>query len=344
MSEIENIRNQLDQIEQKYNGLLEELQRIADTKGDAASSDPDYIQKYDEASALNAKFEALQTKLQELEAASPQAPAIPEAAVGTDVAAAVGGIDAVAPPEGVSMVQEQPAAVPIGGAPAVVGDAAVQPGEPGIVAPPAPKYVTVERVRVEISKIHEQSWSFVGITSNVSPAVQELVNKGGYISENLLEKKFGKLTLLCPFEVDFQIGGMISAYSRRSGSPVGLIYYPQSTPSPQASATLGQLVQQFVASGAPRGHVVAFLKVNKVESDDKVSIIIGGLTDQDGRIVQALKRLGNVFSDNGIFFKGALLDDVKSIAAKLGIKLVTIVCTSNVIQNQDNLKVLVESF
>ncbi len=343
MSETETLRKQLDDIEQRYNRLLEELQQIADAKGDTASSDPEYVQKYDEASALNAQFEALQAQLAGLEAASPPVPAVPEASAGPDVAGAIGGIDSVAPPDGVAPAQE-PA---IGeAAPAVVYGAPVEPvPEPVAVAPPAPKYVTVERTRVELQKIHEQSWNFVGIASNVSPAVQELANKGGYVSENLLEKQFGKLTLLCPFEVDFPIGGVISAHGRRSGSPVGLIYFPQATPSPQASATLGQLLQQFIASGAPRGHVVAFLKVNKVESgDDKVSVILGGLTEQDGRIQQGLKRLGNVFSDNGMFFKGALLDEVKSMATKLGIKLVTLVCTSNVIQNQDKLKSLVESF
>ncbi|MBN2149900.1 MAG: hypothetical protein JW839_00510 [Candidatus Lokiarchaeota archaeon] len=294
-----------------------------------AAEDPDYIQKYDEASGLNARFEALQAQLAELEAATPSAPATTDATAGPDVAGAIDGIDTVAPPDGVP--------------PAQYG--AAVPQEPEAAAPPAPKYVTVERVRVEVEKIHEQSWSFVGIASNVSPAVQEIANNGGYVSENLLEKKFGKLTILCPFEVDFQIGGMISAYSRRSGSPVGLIYYPQANPSSQASATLGQLLQQFVASSAPRGHVVAFLKVNKVEAgDDKVSIIVGGLTEQDSRIQQGLKRLGNVFYDNGIFFKGALLDDIKSMASKLGIKLVTLVATSNVIQNQDKLQALVESF
>nr|MDO8088682.1 hypothetical protein [Candidatus Sigynarchaeum springense] len=351
MSEIETLRKQLDEIELKYNGLLEELQRIADAKGDAASSDPDYIQKYEEASALNNKFESLQAKLAMLEAASPQETPAPEASVTPDVAAAIGDIDAMAPPEGVVQVQEpaiisaapaEVTAAPAGSAP--VPEASGAPAQE-VAAPPPPKYVTVERVRVETTKIHEQSWRFVGITSNVSPAVQELANKGGYVSENLLEKKFGKLTILCPFEVDFQIGGIISAYARRSGSPVGLIYFPQASPSPQASATLGQLVQQFIASGAPRGHVVAFLKVNKVDSvDDKGSVIIGGLTEQDGRIQQGLKKLGNVFSDNGIFFKGALLDDVKSMATKLGLKLVTLVCTSNVIQNPEKLKILVESF
>ncbi len=339
MSEIENVRRQLDEIERKYNRLLEELQQIADAKGDTASEDPDYVQKYNDAAAMNAQFEALQAQLAGLEATAPAESASPE------VASAIDGIDTVAP-DGAAI----PAAgsTPVGAEP-VVPDTAAVPAEiaaqPEVVAPPAPKYVTVERVRAEVEKIHEQSWNFVGIASNVSPAVQELAGKGGYISENVLEKKFGKLTILCPFEVDFPIGVLVSASARRSGPGIGLIYFPQAVPTPQASSTLGQLLQQFLASGAPRGHVVAFLKVNKVEgSDDKVSIIVGGLTEQDGRILQGLKRLGNVFSDNGMFFKGALLDDVKSMATKLGLKLITLVCTSNVIQNQDKLQSLVESF
>jgi hypothetical protein len=345
MSEIENVRKQLDDIEHKYNRLLEELQQIADAKGDMASEDPDYVQKYNDAAAMNAQFEALQAQLAVLEAAAPAATVTP------DVAGAIDAIDAVAPPDGVAPPQglASDAAISAVGTEPVAPDAAAVPAEtaaqPEVVAPPAPKYVTVERVKVEVEKIHEQSWKFVGIASNVSPAVQELASKGGYISENVLEKKFGKLTILCPFEVDFPIGGLISASARRSGPGVGLIYYPQAIPTPQASSTLGQLLQQFLASGAPRGHVVVFLKVNKVEGgDDKVSIIVGGLTEQDGRILQGLKRLGNVFSDNGMFFRGALLDDVKSMAGKLGLKLITLVCTSNVIQNQDMLQALVESF
>jgi hypothetical protein len=357
MSEIENIRKQLDEIEQKYNLLLEELQSIADAKGDMASEDPEYVQTYADASATNAQFEAMQAQLAELEAAAP-APT-PTASMTPDVAGAIDAIDAidaVSPPDSVAspidLAPEAPApaldSAP-GGMEPVTPDVAAFPAgpavEPEAVAPPAPKYVTVERVRVEVEKIHEQSWNFVGIASNVSPVVQELASKGGYISENVLENKFGKLTLLCPFEVDFPIGGLVSANARRSGPGVGLIYYPQTNPTPQASSTLGQLMQQFLASGAPRGHVVAFLKVNKVEGgDDKASIIIGGLTEQDGRILQGLKRLGNVFSDNGMFFKGQLLDDVKSMATKLGLKLVTLVCTSNVIQNQDKLQLLVDSF
>nr|MDO8115119.1 hypothetical protein [Candidatus Sigynarchaeota archaeon] len=215
-----------------------------------------------------------------------------------------------------------------------------------VVAPPAPKYVTVERTRVEYEKIHEQVWNFVGYSSNVTSAVADLAGKGGYVSENVLEKKFGKLTFLCPFEVDFPIGGIVSQYIKRIGPNAGLIYYPQSAPSPQSNAILTQLLQQFFASSAPRGHVIVYLKVNKSEaSDEKVSIIVGGLTEQEGKIQQNLsKKLGNVFFDNNIFYKGQLLDDVKSIAGKLGLKLVTLVCTSNVIQSQDKLQNLVESF
>jgi hypothetical protein len=368
MSEIDHIRKQLDEIEHKYNKVLEELQQIADAKGDMASADPDYIQKYDDASALNARFEALQSQLAELEAAAPPAPAAPVAPEGPEVPAdnlspdvagaidAIDAIDAAAPADSTAPAQApapevkvpEPLPVP-GGAEAAPSDAATAPdasaAEPVAVAPPASKYVTVERTRVEVEKIQEQSWNFIGIASNVSPAVQELANKGGYITENVLEKKFGKLTLLCPFEVDFPIGGLVSGNARRSGAGAGLIYYPQAVPSPQASSTLGQLLQQFLASGAPRGHVVAFLKVNKVEGgDDKASVIVGGLTDQDGRILQGLKRLGNVFSDNGMFFKGNLLDDVKSIATKVGLKLITLVITSNIIQDQAKLQSLVESF
>ncbi len=342
MSEIENVRRQLNEIEHNYNRLLEELQQIADAKGDTASEDPDYVQKYNEAAAMNAQFEALQSQLAGLEAAAPAAS--PTA----NVASALDAIDAVSP-DGSAPPQAPDAAMPAVGTGSVAPDGTtVSPeaaAQPEAAVPPAPKYVTVERIRVEVEKIHEQSWNFVGIASNVSSAVQDLANKGGYISENVLEKKFGKLTLLCPFEVDFQIGGLVSAIVRRSGPVAGLIYYPQAIPTPQASATLGQLMQQFLASGAPRGHVVAFLKANKVETgDDKVSIIVGGLTEQDGRILQGLKRLGTVFSDNGMFFKGALLDEVKSMATKLGLKLITLVCTSNVIQNQDKLQALIESF
>lgn len=373
MSEIETLRKQLDQIEAKYNTLLEQLQQIADVQGDNASADPVYIQTYEEASRLNAEFETLQAKLASLEAAVAAAPPVP--AIPADV-------EAVAPMEGMnasvagaidaldSLDGQAPAGVAISPAeattaiqapvPAIAASGITTPGatpeppvaatpevavEPATVAPPTPKYVTVERTRVEIETLHQQSWVFVGIASNVSPAVQDLASKGGYVSENVLEKKFGKITLLCPFEVDFPIGGLISANARRTGAGAGLIYFPQASPSPQATATLGQLLQQFLAPGAPRGHVVGFLKVNKVESgDDKASVIVGGLTEQDGRILQGLKRVGNVFSDNGIFFKGQLLDDVKSMATKLGLRLVTIVCTSNVIQNQEKLQALVESF
>jgi hypothetical protein len=332
MTEIENVRKQINEIEQNYNRLLEELQQIADAKGDTASEDPDYVQKYSDASAMNAQFEALQGQLAELEAAAP-APGVGDA------------IDSVAPPSGFTHeLAPAPESVPVKSPPEAAVEIAAEPVEAGagdaapvsievvapeIVAPPAPKYVTVERVRVEVEKIQSQAWNFVGIASNVSPAMQDLASKGGYVSESLLEKKFGKTTLLCPFDVDFPIGGLVSAYARRTSQNIGLIYFPQETPSPQASSTLGQLLQQFLASGAPRGHVVAFLKVNKVDSgEDKASIIVGGLTEQDTRTQQGLKRIG----------------DVKNMATKLGLKLVTIVCTSNVLQNQDKLQMLLESF
>ncbi|NMC07397.1 MAG: hypothetical protein GYA24_19435, partial [Candidatus Lokiarchaeota archaeon] len=91
MSEIETLRKQLDQIEAKYNTLLEQLQQIADVQGDNASADPVYIQTYEEASRLNAEFETLQAKLASLEAAVAAAPPVP--AIPADV-------EAVAPMEG----------------------------------------------------------------------------------------------------------------------------------------------------------------------------------------------------------------------------------------------------
>jgi hypothetical protein len=182
--------------------------------------------------------------------------------------------------------------------------------------------------------------------SNVSQAVTDLSNKGGYVSDNVITKQFGKLTLLCPFEVDFPIGVLMTQFIKKAGPKMGLIYYPQATPSTQSNAILNQLLQQFLASGAPKGHIIAYLKINKVAADDKISLIIGGLTEKDAKIKQNLvKKVGNnVYFDNDIFYKGQLLDDVKSMATKLGLKLITIIGTSNIFQSFDKLQNVVDAF
>lgn len=345
----DDIRMQLDEIEQEYNGLLATLQAIVEEKGDASSVDPDYIQKYERAQGLNAQFETLQAKLIELETnistPSPVPEIIPESQEESSVTGQVMdlGIESGETPQ--ELPTESSLELPEGSE-ASEGEIAKETPPSEEVAPAEPKYITVERTRIEIETIHEQSWSFVGIVSNVSPAVIDLSSKGGYISENVLEKNFGKITLLCPFEVDFPIGVVMAQYIKKAGPKVGFIYYPQATPSMQSNAILNQLLQQFLASKAPRGHIVAYLKINKVNADDKISLIIGGLTDQDAKIKQNLvKKLGNnVYFDNDIFFKGQLLDDVKSTVTKLGFKPITIIGTSNIFQSFDKLQNLVEAF
>ncbi|HME54696.1 MAG TPA: hypothetical protein VKM55_20990 [Candidatus Lokiarchaeia archaeon] len=345
----DELRVQLDTIEQEYNGLLAELQAIVEEKGDASSDDPDYIQKYERAQSLNAQFEALQAKLIDLETAAPVPAAVPEdqsleTQESPDTSSPVMELDRES---GVASTPLLAESIPESGEESTASEGEIVQEAPPAeeAAPPEPKYVTVERTRIELETIHEQTWSFVGIVS-VSQAVSDLSSKGGYVSENVLQKKFGNITLLCPFEVDFPIGVLMSQFIKKVGPKVGLIYYPQETPSTQSNAILNQLFQQFLASGAPKGHVVAYLKINKVALDDKISLIIGGLTDQDAKIKQNLvKKLGNnVYFDNYIFFKGQMLDDVKSMATKLGKKLITIVGTSNIFQNFDKLQNLVEAF
>nr|MDO8117161.1 hypothetical protein [Candidatus Sigynarchaeota archaeon] len=229
---------------------------------------------------------------------------------------------------------------------AEAGAQVVVPVEPEKPAePPPPKYVEVTRTRIEEEEIHQQTWTFSGFSSNVTQTLADLAGKGGFITDNLLAKKPGKLTILCPFSLDFPIGLMVSQHLKRANAEAGLIYYPHQEFTPQSIPALSQVIQQFL-TGAPRGHVVAFLKLNKVDaSEEKRSVIVGGITDQDARVQQALtKNVGNVFFDNDVFYKGHIIDELKGFSGKLGLKLISVISTSNVIQNYDLFQKFISSF
>jgi hypothetical protein len=103
-------------------------------------------------------------------------------------------------------------------------------------------------------------------------------------------------------------------------------------------------LQQFLASTAPKGYKVLLVKANKVAGGNS-SIIIGGLTDQDGAIKQKLQRnFANIFFDNDIFYKGAWLDELKAFSERLGLKIMTMVCSSDIIEKKENLERLIKSF
>ncbi len=289
---------------------------------------------------------------------TPSAPVAPVVPIMAPVAPALADAPpAPAMPSGdAPVVQEDPADAMIAGeegttivppgAGAEAGTQVVVPVEPEKPAePPPPKYVEVTRTRVEETEIHQQTWSFTGFSSNVTQALGDLAAKGGFITDNILSKQPGKVTLLCPFAADFPLGLMVSQHSKRANAAAGLIHYPHQDLDVKSMPVISQVVQQFLA-GAPRGHVLAFLKINKVDpAEEKVSVVVGGITEQDTRMQQALvKGLGNVFFDNDVFYKGQIIDELKSFSSKLGLKLVTVICTSNVIQNYDNFQKFITSF
>ncbi|MFX0101495.1 MAG: hypothetical protein ACFFCS_18110 [Candidatus Hodarchaeota archaeon] len=336
-SDLESMKAELKRIEGLYNTYAGRLQEILEQKGDLAAEDPEYGRMYDEATELNNQYEALRTKITEMQEAgqsvtstveeaspqpdiSPEAPAVEEGAV------------AVEPPDPSQAVEAGVPAAP-------VAEVVEEPPKP---APP--KYITVERTRVEERVIINQEWKFFGISSNVTPTLTDLVDIGGYVSENIISKNHGKVLFLCPFKTDIPIGVTFSQVLKKVDDAAGLIYYPHETLSSQVNNNINLLLQQFLASTAPKGYKVVLVKANKISGDNS-SLIIGGLTQQDGAIKQKLQRnFKNIFFDNNIFYKGAWLEEIKSFSERLGLRMMTMVCTNSIIQDQENLKRLINSF
>lgn len=335
-----DIRKQLTRIEESFNGYLELLQNMVAERGDAVSEDPEYTRMYADAQALQVKIEALQERLAALEAAGqaeeieapPAQPIIPEEVEPSEAP----GVEA--PTMAMPEAEQEPQQVIEEEAP---------PAEAEVEAPPPqppPKMVTVTRTRTERLTVFEQTWSFTGIASNVSQVVADLAEKGGLITDVVLQKEFGKVTFVCPFKVEMPVAMFVSAHSKRGPAKAGMIYYPNEVVDSQVISSINQLIQQFLASGAPRGYTIVFLQVNPPKSDENTSIVVGGLPDGD-RTAQALENnVGNIYFDNDVFYKGPWIDEIKTFGTKLGLRVLSMIAPVNVFQNPDKFQMLVGSF
>ena len=318
----EEIQIKLDEIERNYNMFLELLQNIVDEKGDAASQDPEYISLYNDASKLNEQYEELQDKLFDMEKELASKSPAPKPTAPVKAPKPTAPVKAPKP-------TEQPSTM-------------IQATKPS-----PPKYISVEKTRVEQKIIHEHSWEFVGVTSNVNSSITDLSKKGGYVTGNILNKEYGKATFINSMKANFPMGLMFSQFVKRfKTTPAGLIYYPNESLTQENIKNTLQIIQQFLAGDVPNNHKIVFLKLNEVKSDEqRVSIIMGGLEEKDASLKNKLiKNLGNVHFDNGIFYKGELLNILKDYCNKTRIQLVTVICTSNIFQNHDYFQRFIKSF
>ncbi|MHA1370054.1 MAG: hypothetical protein ACTSRA_10110 [Promethearchaeota archaeon] len=368
MSDINSLKKELEEIAQEYNDCLEKLTNIANEKGEEAAIDPEYVQLYARYEVLAARYEEVQAMINELTTSEVQAetpsPGIDadSSATGTEqlepeVQVNVSNpVEAEGTPETGAIQPEMPSEtveMPSSGTEVEAEAPPAPPPPPSLAEPemelelPKPKYKIIERVRVEENKIYNQVWSFVGYSSKITPVLNDLVNKAGYITKNILEKSCGHATILLPFKVNFPIGIMFEQALKKRNKPVGLIYYPHEFLDDNILNNINQSIQQFLASVAPKCYRLFLTKLNEPtdnDDDSTISMIVGGLTDQDANIKKSLRTtFRNVHFDNEIFYQGAWLDAIKNFTERLGIRVITLVSTSNVFKNIDNLQKFLDS-
>ncbi|MHA1793553.1 MAG: hypothetical protein ACTSVI_12965 [Promethearchaeota archaeon] len=380
------MKEKLSEIEQTYNQYLELLNQIVEEKQDDAAEDPQYIQLYTEATALNEQYELLQEKILNIEnsmagleeqaamidgeqnnLSSPEDSSagfameaisgdVPSAGqLGSESSIDMAGEDIIStsaaskaeeslisPREGVTETTSL-------GTPSPNGNEVASIAPEGIVEekPLAPKYVKVERTRIEEEVIFEREWTFAGFSSQITPALEDLVSKEGYITENILIKQPGKVNLIIPFKLKFPVGLMIEQAIKRFNLKLGLIYYPNDDLDSRAINNVNQIIQQFFGSLSNHDFNLIFTRVKQSldANSDKLSIIIGGLPEKNRSLKDNLKKaFKNIFFDNDVYYSGQWIDTVKDFTTKLRLNLLSMVSTSTLIQNMENLRKFAESF